>query len=85
MIVVDSDGLFDGVFMRTFQYNLLIPVHAVSRDNQKASINEEFQRYLNNFQKINSVGKFSLFQFLRGVFFELYAWNPGPVDRTDIA
>ena len=35
IIVVDSDGIFAGMFKKTFQETLLIPVHAVARSNQK--------------------------------------------------
>ena len=34
MIVVDADGLFSGMFKKTFQETLLIPVHAFERVNQ---------------------------------------------------
>ena len=85
MIVVDEDGLFAGIFMKTFQENLRIPVHAVARGNQKEIRNEGFHKYLNKVQKINSSDKGSLNQWLQGILFELYAWNSGPVDGTDIA
>ena len=42
MIVVDAYGLFAGVFKKTFQDTLLIPLHAVARGNQKEIINEGF-------------------------------------------
>ena len=35
MIVVDADGLFSGIFKKTFQETLLIPLHAVTRGNHK--------------------------------------------------
>ena len=41
--------------------------------------------YLNKLQKINSAYKSSLHQWFKGVFFSMYAWNAGPVDRTDIS
>ena len=41
-IVVDSDGLFSGMPKKTFQEALLIPVHAVTKGNHKAIINEGF-------------------------------------------
>ena len=47
MIVVDVDGIFDGMFKKSFQETLLIPVRAVARGNNKAIINEEICRYLN--------------------------------------
>ena len=53
MIVVDADGLFSGMFKKTFQETLLIPVHSFSRGNHKAIINVGFHRYLNKVQKIN--------------------------------
>ena len=31
IIVVDADGFFSGIFKKTFQDTLLIPVHAVAR------------------------------------------------------
>ena len=85
MIVVDADGLFSGMFKKTFQENLLIPVHAVTRVNHKAIINEGFHRYLNKVQKINSSDKGSLHQWVQGIFFALYACNAGPVDGIDIS
>ena len=39
---------------------------------------------MNNVQKINSADKGSVNQWLQGVFFALYDWNSGPVDRIDI-
>ena len=75
MIVVDSDGLFPGMFKKTFQETLLIPVHEVERGKYKAIINEGFHRYLNKVQKIKSADKVRLHQWLQGVFFALYAWN----------
>ena len=39
---------------------------------------------MNKVQKIKSVDKGSLNQCFQGVFFALYAWNAGPVDRTEI-
>ena len=53
MIIVDADGLFSGMSNKTFQYTLLIPVHAVTRCKHKAIINEGFHRYLQKVQKIN--------------------------------
>ena len=47
MIVVDVDGLFSGIFKKTFQEILIIPVHAVARANQKAIRNKGLYRYLN--------------------------------------
>ena len=35
MIVLDADGIFSEMFKNTFQETLLIPVHAVARDNHK--------------------------------------------------
>ena len=84
MIVVDADGIFDGMFKKNFQETLLIPVNAVARNNRKAIINEEFHRYLNKVNKINSADKVRLHQWLQGVLFALYDWNAGPVDGTDI-
>ena len=39
MIVVDSDGFFDGIFKNNFQETLLVPVHSDARGNHKAIIN----------------------------------------------
>ena len=41
-IVVDADGFFAGTFKKTFQKTLTIPVHAATRVNHKAIINEGF-------------------------------------------
>ena len=84
IIVVDADGIFAGMFKKTFQETLLIPVHAVAWGNHKAIINEGFHRYLKKLQKINSMDKGSLQQWLQGLLFALYAWNAGPVDGTEI-
>ena len=72
------------MFKKTFQNTLLILVHAFARGNHKEIINEGFHRYLNKVQNINSADKGSLHQWLKGVLLALYAWNSGPVDRTDI-
>ena len=85
MIVVDADGLFPGMFNNTFQDTLLIPVHAVARGNHKEIINEGFHRYLKKVQKINSVDKGSLHQWLQCVLFSMYDWNSCTADGTDIA
>ena len=85
MIVVDLDGLLAVMFKNIFQDTLLIPVHAVTRRNHKAIINEGFHMYLNKVHKINSVDKGSLHQWLPGVLFALYAFNAGPVDVTGVA
>ena len=85
MIVVDADGIFSVMFKKTFQETVLIPVHAVSTGNHKSIRNEGFHRYLNKLQKINSVDKVSLHQWLQGVLFAIYDWNTVPVDETDIA
>ena len=85
MIVVDADGVFAGIFKKTFEETLLTPVHAVARGNHKAIRNEGFRRYLNKVHKIHSVDKGSLHQWLQGVLFALYAWNAGPVDGTNIS
>ena len=69
---------------KTFQETLLIPIHAVTRGNLKAIRNEGFHRYLNKVQKINSSEKDSLNQWVKGVFFALYAWNAGPLYGNDI-
>ena len=42
MIIVDADGLFDGMFKKNFQETLPIPVHEIARGNHKAVINEGF-------------------------------------------
>ena len=71
MIVVDADGIFSGMFKKTFQETLLIPVHAVARRNHKEIINEAFYRLLNKVQKVNSADNRSLHQWLQGVLFSL--------------
>ena len=60
MIVVDADGLFDGMFKNTFKETLLISVHEVTRGNYKAIINGGFHRYLEKVHKINPAGKGSI-------------------------
>ena len=85
MIVVDADGIFSGIYGMTFQENLLIPVHTVTRGKHKTIINELIHRYLTNLHEINSEDKEILHQWLQGVLFVLYAWNAGPVDGMDIA
>ena len=84
IIVVGTDGFFYGIFKKTFQETLIIPVHEVARGNHKEIINEGFNMYLNKVQKINSEDKGSLQKWLQGVLFALYAWNADPVDRTDL-
>ena len=54
MIFMNVDGLFDGIFNKTFQEILLTPLHAVARDNRKAIINEGLDRHLNKVQKKKS-------------------------------
>ena len=66
------------MFKEDFQETLLIPVHTVPKINYKEIINKRLHRYLNKAQKINSVEKFSLHQWLQGVFFAFYTWNVGP-------
>ena len=79
-----ADGIFTGMFKKTFQETLLIQVHSVARVNHKEIRNEGFHRYLNKLHKVNSADKGILHQWLRGVLFALYAWNIGPVDGTDV-
>ena len=85
MIVVDAEGFFSVMFKKTFQETLLIPVHAVTRGNPRVILNKGFHRYLKKLQKINSVDKGSLHQWLQGVFFAMYDCNSVLVDRTNIA
>ena len=85
MITTDADGNFSGMFKKNSQMILLIPVHAVTRINHKAIINERFYCYFNKVHNINSVYKVSLRQWLQGVFFALYAWNAAPVEVTYMA
>ena len=73
------------MFKKYFQEALLVLVHAVARYDHKSIINEGFHRYLNKVQKINSDYRGKLCQWLKGVFFGLYAWNIVPVERTGIA
>ena len=82
---MDADVISAGIFRNAFQETLLILVHAVSRGNHKAIINEGFCSYLNKLKKINSADKVILHQWLQGVSFALYDWNAVPVYRTDIA
>ena len=56
---------FSGIFKKTFQETLLMPVHAVTRRNHKKIINEVFHRYLIKVQKIKSEDKGSLHQWLQ--------------------
>ena len=72
------------MFKKTFQGNLIIPVHEVARGNHKAIIKEGFCWYFNKVQKITSDYNCKLHQWLRRVFFALYYWNEVPVDGTDI-
>ena len=69
MIVVDEDGIFAGIFKKTFHETLLNLVHAVARGKQKEVINEGFHWYMNKEQKINSADKVRLQKLLQGVFF----------------
>ena len=75
IIVVDADRLFSGMFNKTFQHTLLIPVHDVARVNDKAIINRGFLKYFNKLQKINSSYKVSLHQWFQSLLFEMYAYN----------
>ena len=73
------------MFKKTFKDTLLIPVHTVARVNYKAIRNQLFHHYLNKLQKINSAYKGGLHQWLQGIFFVLYAWNSGLVNRFEIS
>ena len=64
LIVGDADGILAGMFKKTFQETLPIPVHAVVRGNHKAIRNDGFHRYLNKVQKIKSADKGNLHQWL---------------------
>ena len=83
LIIVDADSLFAGVFKSLFA-NLLIPVVAVSPENHKAIRNENFHRYLNKVERINTADTASMVRWKQGVLFSLYAWNAEPIDGTDI-
>ena len=83
MIFVDADPLFCDVFVKTFQL-LRIPVQAVSRGNHKAIRNENFHRYLNKVERINTADTDSQWRWNQGAMFAFYAWNASPVDGTDI-
>ena len=85
MIVVDSDGIFVGIFNNNLNYTLFIPVHEYSRCNHKSIRNEVFHCYLNNPHKINSGDKGSFLQWLKLVFFDLYVCNSGPLNVTCIS
>ena len=60
---------FSGMPKKTFQEALLIPVHAVTKGNHKAIINEGFHHYLNKVQNIKLADKGTLQKWLQGVFF----------------
>ena len=47
IIVVNADGLFDGMSKKNFQDTFLFQVHPVERGNHKEIGNEGFHRYLN--------------------------------------
>ena len=72
--------MFAGMFRKKFHDTLIIPVHEVAKVNHKSIINEGFHRYLKKLQKIKSVYKVSLHQWLQVVLFAIYVWNTGPVD-----
>ena len=59
---------FSGMFKNTLQDTLLIPVHAVSRVQYKAIINEWFYKFLNKVHKIKSADKGRPHQCFKGVF-----------------
>ena len=83
LIIVDDDGLFNGVFQATFQ-QLQMPILPVSPENHKACWNERFHRHLNKVQKIISADTGTLKQWKQGTLFAVYSWNAGPIDGTDI-
>ena len=45
IMVVNADGVFAGMFKKTFQETLLIPVRAVARGHHKAIRNKRFYGY----------------------------------------
>ena len=63
LIVGDADGIFSGMFKKTFQETLLIPLQAVARGNHKSIRNEGFNGYLNKVQNIKSLEKGRLNQW----------------------
>ena len=67
--------MFDIMFHNTFHETLPIPVYADSRGKHKEIINYGFHGYLNNAQKINSLDKGGLYQWLPGLLFVPYSWN----------
>jgi hypothetical protein len=83
LVFVDADSLFKDVFLKTFQL-LRIPCQAVAPENHKAIRNENFHRYLNKVERINSADTASLWRWKQGVLFACYAWNSSPIDGTDV-
>ena len=83
MIFVDADNVFKDVFVEAFRL-LRIPCVPVSPENHKAIRNENFHKYLNKVERINSADTAVLWRWKQGVLFCLYAWNASPVDGTDI-
>ena len=60
---------FSGMFKKTFQDTMIIPVHSVERSNHKETWNKLFYVYLNKVQKKKSSNKWILHQFLQGFFY----------------
>jgi hypothetical protein len=83
LVFVDADSLFKDMFLKTFQL-LRIPCQAVAPENHKAVRNENFHRYLNKVERINSADTASLWRWKQGVLFACYAWNSSPIDGTDV-
>ena len=83
LVILDADSRFAGTFKATLEL-LRIPVEAVSRENHKAIRNENFHRYLNKVERINTADVGSLWRWKQGVLFAMYAWNASPADGTDV-
>lgn len=78
LIIVDADSAFAGVFLETFRL-LRIPVQAVSRENHKAIRNENFHRYLNKVERINTADTGTQWRWKQGVLFSIYGrWDRCP-------
>ena len=83
LVFMDANSLFKDMFLKTFQL-LRVLCQAVALENHKAVWNENFHRYLNKVECINSADTASLWRWKQGVLFACYAWNSSPIDGTDV-
>jgi hypothetical protein len=83
LIIIDANRKLCGKFTMLF-CNLGIPVKLTLRGDHWAVRNEQFHRYLNKVEMINTAETTSYHQWKQGVVFGLYGWNAGPVDGTSI-